>query len=450
VQYPFHLPFIKDKRDNDEQKNESVAMSRNLLPVFALLSSTLFLFLGNGLQGLILPLRGAEEGYSNEILGFLGTSWAAGFVIGCFIAPNIVRRVGHVRAFDTFLALICLTVLTTGLIIDDVWWIVLRAITGFCTAGTSMIIESWLNERATNESRGTIFSLYIAITLMGVVGGQLLVPIGDISNTSLFMICGIVYCIAILPATLSKAESPKPLQTVRLDLPALYKNSPVSCVGILMIGIANGAYGTLGAVFASRAGLEPTMIAVMVSVTIFAGAIAQFPAGRLSDRIDRRYVLAGLSALAAFAGLAVALFQPSNVYVLISMIAIYGAAANALYPIAVAHANDYASPEDFVKVSGGLLLLFGIGTIIGPTIGGPIMTAVGPYELFLVTAVSHLLITAYAMFRSKKRAALTTEEKDNFSTMPAVTSALATPESAVLDPRAAQSNDDDVDKGAGI
>ena len=424
-------------------------MSRNLLPVFALLTSTLFLFLGNGLQGLLLPVRGSAEGYSNEVLGFLGTSWAAGFVVGCFVAPSIVRRAGHIRAFGSFVALICLTILLTGLFVDDVSWVALRTLTGFCTAGTSMIIESWLNERATNESRGAIFSLYIAITLFGVVAGQLLVPFGTVSNTSLFMVCAIIYCVAIMPAMLSKAESPQPLKKVKLDLPALYRTSPVSFIGILLIGIANGAYGTLGAVFGARAGLDPTTIAIMVSVTIFIGALAQFPAGKLSDRIDRRYVLAGLSGIAALAGLAVTLIQPAHVYVLIGMIAVYGATANALYPIAVAHANDYASSEDFVKVSGGLLLLYGIGTIIGPTLGGPIMTSFGPYALFAVTAVSHLLITAYAIFRSRQRAALPAEEKDNFST---TAMAQITPESASLDPRAPQYPEDEaeLEKGAGI
>ena len=427
-------------------------MSRNILPVFALLTSTLFLFLGNGLQGLLLPVRGSEEGYTNEVLGFLGTSWAAGFVVGCFVAPAIVRRAGHIRAFGSFVAVICLTVLLTGLFIDDVSWVLLRVLTGFCTAGTSMIIESWLNERATNESRGAIFSLYIAITLFGVVAGQLVIPFGNVGNTSLFMIAAIIYCIAILPAMLSRAESPQPLKKVKLDLPALYRNSPVSFVGILLIGIANGAYGTLAAVFGARAGLDPTTIAIMVSSTIFVGALAQFPAGKLSDRIDRRFVLAGLSALAAVAGLSVAVIQPAHVYVLIGMIAVYGAAANALYPIAVAHANDFASSEDFVKVSGGLLLLYGIGTIIGPTLGGPIMTSFGPYALFLVTAVSHLLISAYSIFRSRQRAALTTAQKDNFSTMPTAPAPLLTPESASLDPRAPQYPEDEADlqKGAGI
>ncbi|RCW21935.1 putative MFS family arabinose efflux permease [Ciceribacter lividus] len=412
-------------------------MRRNLLPVLALLLGTLFLFLGNGLHGLLLPVRGSAEGYSNEVLGLLGTSWATGFVLGCFFAPKVVMRVGHVRAFSSFISLIAIIALLTGIQVDQFWWVALRAVTGFCTAGTSMIIESWLNERATNESRGMIFSFYISITLIGVVGGQMLVPLGDPSTTVLFMFCGIFYCLAMLPTTLSTAATPQPLKSVSLDLRSLYRNSPISFVGILLIGIANGAYGTLGAVFGARAGLSSGTIAVMMSLTIFVGAIMQFPAGKLSDTTDRRYVLAALSGVAAVAAVILALVQPHDAYVLIGFVALYGAAANALYPIAVAHANDFARSDDFVKVSGGLLLLFGIGTIIGPTLGGPVMTRLGPYALFAVTAVSHGLLTTYAIYRSRLRAAVPAEERDYVPKIPVGAAPTSTPESLSLDPRAA-------------
>jgi MFS family permease len=417
-------------------------MRRNLLPILALLTSTLFLFLGNGLQGLLLPVRGSAEGYSNEILGLIGTTWATGFVVGCFVAPNLVRRIGHVRAFAGFGALICLNVLLTGILVDQTAWLILRAVTGFCTAGTSMIIESWLNERATNESRGAIFSFYISITLFGVVGGQMMVPFADVSTPILFMICGILYCLAIIPTAVSRAASPQPLKRVRLDLKGLYRNSPVSFIAILLIGTANGAYGTLVAVFGARAGLTEDMIAIMVSVTILAGAVAQFPAGRLSDRMDRRYVLAGLAGLGAVAGVGLSLFQPANVYMILILVSLYGAAANALYPIAVAHANDHASSEDFVKISGGLLLLYGVGTIIGPTLGGPVMTWLGPHALFAVTALSHILVTAYAIFRSRIRAPVPVEERDSYAGSPALAPSLTTPESLLLNPRAAEGSSD--------
>ncbi|MCL6706619.1 MFS transporter [Pseudomonas sp. R2.Fl] len=410
-------------------------MRRNLVPVLALLLGTLFLFLGNGLHGLLLPVRGSAEGYSNEILGLLGTSWATGFVLGCFYAPKVVMRIGHVRAFSGFIAVIAIIALMTGIVVDDYAWVALRTLTGFCTAGTSMIIESWLNERATNESRGAIFSFYISITLLGVVGGQMMVGFGDPGTTILFMMCGICYCLAMLPTTLSTAASPQPLKSVSLDLKSLYRNSPVSFVGILLIGIANGAYGTLGAVFGARAGLSPTMIAAMLSITIFAGAVAQLPAGRASDMTDRRYVLAALAGTAAFAALLLVLFRPTEAVIMITLVTIYGAAANSLYPIAVAHANDFASPEDFVKVSGGLLLLFGIGTIIGPTLGGPVMTQFGPHMLFAVTAVSHIALSGYAMFRSRLRTA-PAATRESFPKGPMATQPVGTPEGLTLDPRA--------------
>lgn len=409
-------------------------MRTNLISVFALLLGTLFLFLGNGLHGLLLPMRGAFEGYETTILGFLGTSWASGFVLGCLLAPAVVKRIGHVRAFSGFASLTAIIALLTGILVDPYWWVVLRAVTGFSIAGISMIIESWLNERATNESRGAIFSFYIAITLVGTVGGQMTVALGDVTTTVLFMVTGILYCLAMLPTTLSTAASPQPLKQVRLDIPALFRTSPIACVGILLVGIANGAFGTLGAVFGANVGLPASTIAVMMSVAIFAGAIMQLPAGRVSDRIDRRMVLAALSAVAAFAGIALFVFQPVSVVLLLALTAIYGAAANSLYPIAVSHANDFASAEDFVKVSGGLLLLYGIGTIIGPTIGGPVMSSISPYALFLVTGLAHVLISAYAIIRSRVRAAMPAEMRDAYTTINPGT--MTTPESLQLSPRA--------------
>lgn len=394
----------------------------------ALLTGTFFLFLGNGLHGLLLPVRGTAEGYSTTALGLLGTSWASGFVLGCFLAPAVVKRVGHIRAFSSFVSLLAIVALITGMFVDQTLWIVLRAATGFAVAGVQMIIESWLNERADNQSRGTIFSLYFGINLGGVVSGQMLVSTSDVMTPFLFMAAGILYCVAMLPTTLSKAASPKPLQTVKLDVRALYRNSPIAVVGILLIGIANGAFGTLAAVFAGNIGLSHGNIALMVSVAIFCGAMLQIPAGRISDMTDRRYVLAFIAIIAALAALSLISFKPSNLIVLVTLVAIYGGMANTLYPIAVAHANDFADPENYVKVSGGLLLVFGIGTIIGPTIGGPIMSALGPYALFFITMTAHLLVAGYAILRSRARAAIPIGERGDRDTILSGNSPLSTPQ----------------------
>jgi MFS family permease len=409
-------------------------MRQNLFSVLALLIGTLFLFLGNGLHSLLMPMRGTVEGYSETVLGFFGTSWAAGFVLGCIFARRVVKRIGHVRAFSGFISIIAITALATGIVVDPNFWILSRAVTGFSSAATAMIIESWLNERATNESRGMIFSFYISITLLGVVGGQMTVAFADINTQTLFLMAGIYYCFAMLPTLVSNAQTPKPLNEVKLDLVALYRNSPVSFVGILLVGIANGAWGTLGAVFGAKAGLSTGDVALMMTITIFAGAAMQIPAGRMSDRMDRRYVLAILSGVAFIAGFQLFLIQPTNVMTLLILIGVFGATATALYPIAVAHANDFAKSSDFVAISGGLLLLYGIGTVIGPTVGGPVMQALGPYALFGVTALSHVMIVAYALIRSRMRAPVPVGERDSYQSVSSGTT--VTPESLALNPRA--------------
>ncbi|WP_319519491.1 MFS transporter [uncultured Martelella sp.] len=406
-------------------------MKRNLFPVFALLLGTLFLFFGNGLHSLLLPLRGTAEGYSDTALGFIGTSWASGFVLGCLLAPKLIMRIGHVRAFSGFIALICMVALITGVFVNQFGWIALRAATGFAMAGTQMIIESWLNERVDNSSRGTVFTFYTGITLFGVVGGQLAVGFGNPNTPILFMVAGIVYCIAMLPTTVSNAASPRPLQAVRIDLKLLYRNSPVAFFGVLLTGIANGAFGTLVAVFAARAGLPDNQVAFLVTGAILAGALAQVPVGRLSDRMDRRYVIAGLAAIAAAAAITVVIFKPGST-TLIVLIATYGATANVLYPITASHANDFARPEDYVKIASGLLFLFGIGTIIGPTVGGPVMSNFGPYALFIVTATAHVLILAYAIVRSRIRAAVPVTDREAFTAMPDAATPVSTTEGVAL------------------
>lgn len=408
-------------------------MFRSYVQIFALLCGTAFLLIGSGLHGLLLPLRGNVEGFSVTALGLIGTTWAGGFVAGCIFAPRLVRRAGHVRAFGFFASTAAIVVLLTGLMVDASIWVVLRAITGFAMAGIFMVIESWLNEKATNETRGKIFGLYMMVNYGAVMTGQMLVITGDVEGSSLFMIAAIFFCLALLPTAASKASSPRPLTEVQLDLKKLYANSPVAFVSVILIGIANGAWGTLGAVFGSLSGIDKTTIALMVSFTIAAGALMQIPVGRFSDRIDRRYVMASVAGSAALIGFLIFAIAPTNGTLILVMTALYGSLAYAIYPVAVAHANDHATPETFVKVSGGLLLLYGFGTMLGPLIAAEAMNNLWPSGLFLVIAVSHIAIAGYAILRSRKRASPLPSEKEQFQSMAAERP--ATQESVLLDPR---------------
>ena len=129
-----------------------------------------------------------------------------------------------------------------------------------------------------------------------------------------------------------------------------------------------------------------------------------------------------------------AFLAPTNMGILFGLVALYGGMSYTLYPIIVAHANDYADADKFVTVSSGLLLLYGIGTIIGPTVSGILMAGDAPYRLFLVTGIAHLSIAAYAIYRSTRRAAIPADNRETFASVPASRS--ATPESIALDPRA--------------
>jgi MFS family permease len=387
-------------------------------PILSLLRGTAFLLAASGLHGLLLPLRGQMEGFSTTSLGLIGTAWAAGFVLGCYFAPRIVRRAGHVRAFGTFAACGAIIALLTGLVINEAAWITLRAFTGFVMAGAFMVIESWLNEKSTNENRGTVFGLYMMVTYASIMGGQMIVAAGDVGSASLFMITGIFFCLSLIPTAVSTASHPQPLQDVSLDLKGLYANSPVSALACLLVGVANGAWGTLGAVY---------------------GALMQLPAGRLSDRTDRRYVLAAASLGGTIVAVLIFLVQPrSGIFVLI-MTAAYGAFAYTLYSIAVAHANDHAKAEEFVKVSGGLLILYGFGTMIGPMLAAGMMEWWRPEGLFLTTALAHLLIAGYTMLRIRRRAPVPIEDREAFNTLPVERS--ITPQSLTLDPRTKNETD---------
>jgi MFS family permease len=385
------------------------------------------------MHSLLLPIRGTLDGFSTNALGLVGTGWAVGFVIGCLTAPIVVRRVGHIRAFSCSAACAAIIILLNGVFVHPLAWIFLRVGSGFFLAGAFMIIESWLNERASNENRGTIFAVYLMVTYVAITAGQLGVGAGDPSTATLFMAGAILFCLAVLPTALSSAASPRPLARVKLNLRGLYAKSPVAFLSVLLIGVINGAFGTLAAVFGAQIGLPTGLIALMMGITVVSGAVTQVPAGRLSDKTDRRYVIAGAAIAAGLAGLVIFVLKPAEPALVLTLAGIYGALTYPLYGLAVAHANDYADPSEFVAVSGGLLLLYGAGTMFGPLAAGVAMTELGPAALFLVTATGHMLIATHALYRTTRRPPVPESAREAFRNVPSPRA--ITPQTAALDPR---------------
>ncbi|MCX5496991.1 MFS transporter [Kaistia dalseonensis] len=411
-------------------------MALQLIPVAALLMGSALLLVAGGIHGLLLPIRGSIEGFTTTELGLIGTGWAIGFVAGCLIVPTIVRRVGHVRAYGVMASIATVVILLNLLFISPWAWIVLRGFSGFCFAGAAMIVESWLNERATKENRGTIFSVYQMVNFAASTAGQLVLATRPTDGYFFFVLGAVFYSLAILPSALSTAQTPRPLKTTKLDLKGLFANSPVAAVGCFIIGMVNGAFGTLGAVYSQKIGLPTETIALVMSGAVLGGALTQVPLGRLSDKIDRRYVLIGVATAAIVMTLTISILNPTDPWVVIGLVTLFGGMVYPMYGLTVAHANDFAAPDDFVKIASGLLLMSGIGTMIGPIIGALAMEHLGPQGLFTFCGAMHALLIVYIGYRLMRRPAVRDVPRDVFQSVPMLKN--ATPETAALDPRATE------------
>ena len=419
-----------------------------ILSLSALLVAAMVLVLGNGLGGLLIPTRAESLGWSTDTIALIGASYALFFTLGCIVVPRIVARVGHIRTFGALGTLATIAMLLHAMEPTSWFWILVRGITGFSVAGSYMVLESWLNEEATNENRGLVFSIYMVISLAGQALGPFLVTFGNPDGFELFAWAAIVYASATLPIALTQKMSPAPLTQVSLDLGNLYRNSPAAAVGSFMTGAIAGAWAALLPVYGSRIGLTTAAIATMLAVANLGSMVAQVPIGRLSDRIDRRIVMVGVGIVGALAGLLVILLpdpipatvplqrmsvEAGDALVLVGLMFLFGTALYTTYSLNVAHANDWARDVSFVTVASGLLILYGAGSTIGPLVAGRFMTWFGPNGLFVFTVGAHVLYAGFALWRITQRGDVAMEEQDDFHALPVAT--VATPQTFELDRR---------------
>lgn len=375
-------------------------MIRALAPVATLLLSAAILLAGQGLQGTLLPVRAGLEHFSTFEIGSLGAFYFFGFTMGCLRGGDLVQRVGHIRVFLAMSAMASAAPLLHGLVVHPWVWNALRFLTGFCLAALYIVIESWLNERATNENRGIIFSTYAMITLTVMAGGQLMTLLYDPLAWQLLVITSVLFSIGAVPIALSTSPTPNRPKSTSVDIPGLFVVSPTGTFGCFAAGLANGAFWSLAPVFAGAVGDVTKMAAWLMASAVVGGAVSQWPLGLLSDAISRRKVLAGVAVAAAAIGLTLAITADNaGPRAAMLLIALWGAMAFPLYTVAVAYANDYADPAEFVKVSGGLLFMYGIGAIAGPFIASLIMDWQGKSALFLFTSIIHVLLILVVVAR---------------------------------------------------
>ncbi len=348
-------------------------MWSSIKSISSLLLSFGMLLLGNGMVGTLLGIRSRLEEFSMEITGVIMAGFSVGLLMGALFAVRIVAAVGHIRAFAAFASIMSVAILAHVLFIDPVTWFVLRVVAGFCMAGMVMVVESWVNERATNEMRGQILSLYMITNYLGAGLGQFMLLVGDPAQFQLFIIASMVYSFALVPILLTRASAPKPSSPQRMKFRELYAISPVGVIGTVCAGMANSSLYGMGAVFAKEIGLSIGEISAFMAATILGGVTLQFPIGRLSDKFDRRTVLIIASLATGLAALALIWATSQSVSTLFVAAAVYGAFIYTIYPLSVSQVNDLAAPDRLVQVAAGLLIAYGIGASIGPIVAAQSM-----------------------------------------------------------------------------
>jgi MFS family permease len=384
------------------------------ISIFSLLLSTALLLLGIGLQGTLLGLRAVAEQFPVSVIGYVMSSYFVGFAIGTYLCPPIIRRVGHIRAYTAMAAIASSVAIAHVLIIDPLAWALFRVVTGICMVALYMIIESWLNSLAPNNLRGQFFSAYMVITFVAMALSQYLLLLSDIAGYTLFAINTIVLSVALVPISLTRVQQPTLVETPRLHLITISRESPMGVAGTLTAGVVMGGFWGMMSVYSSKIGLDTAGVAKLMSATILGGAILQWPIGKLSDHIDRRIVLGAVAFAAAIisgGGYAVPGFSQTLLY---PFYFLYGGFAFSIYSLSVAHVNDRLPPEQALEASRGLLQLYGIGAVIGPGFAGLIMRWYGHETLPLLFAGTLGLLSLFTLYRINASEAPSLESHEEF------------------------------------
>ncbi|MBX3549108.1 MAG: MFS transporter [Xanthobacteraceae bacterium] len=385
----------------------------NLRPILSLLLGVALLLAGAGLQITLLPLRASTESFGTFAIGAIGSAYYLGFVVGCILGPFVILRSGHIRAFSALVAVAATMALLHALIPLAPVWAAIRFVTGFCLAGFYLVIESWLNDRSSNETRGKVMSAYVVVNFAAIAAGQMIVTTHPVEGATLFMIAAILSALAIVPVALTRSAQPAPITIVRFQPRVLWQAAPVALAGSFMVGLSLGAFWTLAPAAIELRGANVAEVAAFMTAAVIAGALMQYPAGRLSDRIDRRRVLLGLLGGSMMIALALWLYAGSG-WILLTLACFFGALALPGYSIAAAHGYDRTQPEEMVATSATILLANGLGSIAGPVIAAGLMRALGPSALFLFVAVSQLALAGFVIHRMRVQAPVEPEAKAEF------------------------------------
>ncbi len=383
---------------------------------WALLLGLLLLMLGNGLQATLLGVRGALEGFTPATLSFVMSAYFVGLLIGARLTPLMIERVGHVRVFAALASLVSAGFILYAAAPDPWVWAGTRLMVGFCFCGVYVVAESWLNGRATNETRGEAMSVYMLVQSLGIVAAQGLLLLADPGGYALFALISIFVSISMAPMLLSASPAPAFQAARRMTLAQLFTVSPLGCVGTFLLGGVFAAMFGMAAVYGAEAGLSVAQISALTAAIYIGGMVAQWPIGRLSDRMDRRLLIVIVASVGGAAAL-VAMASGGFIGVLAAALVV-GAMVSPLYSLLIAHTNDFLAPEDMAAASGGLLFLNGVGAVGGPMAVGFLMSSFGAAAYFAYFAVLLAAIAFYGAWRMTRRPGPAVADTGPFAPIP--------------------------------
>jgi len=374
-----------------------------LVATWPLLLGMGILMLGAGLQGTLLSLRGTLEGFSSPVIGIVMSGYYVGYLLGTSAAPRMLRQVGHIRVFAALAAVASGAVLVQGAFVHPVPWTAMRLLSGLCFAGIYVVAESWLNNRASRANRGRLLAVYMLVLYIGLGSAQFLLLLGNPRSPAPFMLVSGLISLAMVPIVLSAQHQPEISAPRKVRYRDLYRDSPIGVVAVSASGLISSIVYSMGPVYARLSGFSTGGVATFMAVSILAAVTTQYPVGRLSDRVDRRTVIAGACIVASIVAGILAAFGKMPPLPLLVLAAIFTGSAFTLYSLAVSHVNDKLEPRDMVAASSALLRLNGVAAAVGPILAGSLMGAFGPTAYFATLAVLTGALAIYDLWRKARR-----------------------------------------------
>jgi MFS family permease len=372
------------------------------------------LMLGTGLQSTLLGLRATLEGFPTVVTGAIMSCYYVGYVLGTRIAPPLLRRLGHIRVFATLAAISSAAILVQGYFVDPFTWGIMRMFSGLCLAGIYVVAESWLNDRATRANRGRLFAVYMLVLYVGLGAAQFLLVLANPRTPTPFMLVSVLISLAMIPIVVSSRQIPQHAVPQKVRVRDLYRNSPLGVVAICVSGMVSAFIFSMGPVYARLSGLETSGVATYMAVSILAAVVTQYPVGRLSDRMDRRTVIAGVCTLTALVSAGIVVFPDMPRPLFMVLAALFSGFVLTLYSLSVSHVNDKLEPAQMVAASSALLLLNGAAAAVGPVVAGSLMAAFGPRSYFAALAALTGALAIYDLWRKSRRQPVPPSQKGPF------------------------------------